>query len=188
MSHERLVGKTISVVVIAIAVMMMGLSSEPLNAVQPQAVMLAQPILEPTPAMTNTEDKSRAEIECLAKNIYFESRGEPLAGKIAVGLVTLNRAREASFPDTVCGVVSQRHQFSWMWDKIPDKIAQPDVYDEIYTLSELLYDQYHVNKRFPDIVDGATHFHTGAVNPQWRGKKLVVKIGNHAFFTVRDRG
>ena len=59
------------------------------------------------------------EAHCLAKNIYFEAGNQPLAGRIAVGQVTLNRRDHGMFPNTVCNVVYQggesRHrcQFSW---------------------------------------------------------------------------
>ena len=48
------------------------------------------------------------ELNCLAKNIFFEAANEPEEGKVAVGLVTLNRASDPRFPRTVCGVVDQR--------------------------------------------------------------------------------
>jgi spore germination cell wall hydrolase CwlJ-like protein len=48
------------------------------------------------------------ELRCLARNIFFESRGEPRAGKVAVGVVTLNRVEDPRFPNTVCGVVKQK--------------------------------------------------------------------------------
>ena len=47
------------------------------------------------------------ELDCLAKNIYFEARGESLTGKIAVANVTMNRVEHHKYPSTVCGVVTQ---------------------------------------------------------------------------------
>ena len=38
------------------------------------------------------------EMECLAGAIYFESRGEPLAGQLAVGQVIVNRSESGVFP------------------------------------------------------------------------------------------
>ena len=52
------------------------------------------------------------ELECLALNIYHEAKSEPLAGKFAVGIVTLNRSADSKFPNTVCGVVQQKKQIS----------------------------------------------------------------------------
>ena len=55
------------------------------------------------------------ELECLATGIYFESKGEPLAGQLAVGKVIANRANSGGrFPSTYCGVLFQRSQFSFV--------------------------------------------------------------------------
>ena len=55
------------------------------------------------------------ELECLATGIYFESKGEPLAGQLAVGKVIANRANSGGrFPSTYCGVLFQRGQFSFV--------------------------------------------------------------------------
>ena len=57
---------------------------------------------------------TKKDLECLAKNIYFEARGESHKGKIAVAQVTLNRVIHSSeFNKTICGVVYQKDQFSW---------------------------------------------------------------------------
>jgi len=48
------------------------------------------------------------ELACLARNIFYEAGSEPKEGKIAVGLVTLNRAQDGRFSPTICGVVNQK--------------------------------------------------------------------------------
>ena len=48
------------------------------------------------------------ELACLARNIFFEAGSEPVEGKVAVGLVTLNRAQDGRFAKTICGVVDQK--------------------------------------------------------------------------------
>lgn len=58
-------------------------------------------------------DKLKTEIGCLAANLYFEARGEPLKGQLAVAKVTLNRVKSKQYPDSICAVVFQKHQFSW---------------------------------------------------------------------------
>lgn len=55
---------------------------------------------------------SEREIQCLARNIFYESASEPVEGKVAVGLVTLNRAADPRFPSDVCGVVKQKTIFT----------------------------------------------------------------------------
>jgi spore germination cell wall hydrolase CwlJ-like protein len=69
------------------------------------------------PAWIHAEQREAAlalrratDLECLAENIYFEARGEPLAGQYAVAEVTLNRTRADHFPHTVCGVVHDQHE------------------------------------------------------------------------------
>lgn len=53
------------------------------------------------------------EIECLAKVIYHEARGEHPEGKAAVAKVTLNRKKNKNFPDNVCGIIAQPGQYPW---------------------------------------------------------------------------
>ena len=50
---------------------------------------------------------NEAELKCMAENIYFEGRAEPMVGKIAIGHVVMNRIEDTRFPDTICGVVKQ---------------------------------------------------------------------------------
>ena len=54
----------------------------------------------------------QSDLECLARNIYYEAGSEPEEGKAAVGLVTINRSRSGNFPTTICGVVNQRTNLS----------------------------------------------------------------------------
>ena len=56
-------------------------------------------------SFTSNPGKLRQELTCLAQNIYFEARSEPLEGKLAVAHVVMNRVASRYFPDTVCGVV-----------------------------------------------------------------------------------
>lgn len=55
-----------------------------------------------------TKSVDPKELNCLAKNIYFESASESESGKIAVGMVTLNRTNDERWPNSVCGVVNQK--------------------------------------------------------------------------------
>jgi len=48
------------------------------------------------------------DIDCLARNIYYEANGEPEEGKVAVAMVTINRVRNGNFGNTICKVVNQR--------------------------------------------------------------------------------
>lgn len=72
-------------------------AQERLDAV---VMMLTDPIIK--------FDFTAKDHECLAKNIFYESASEPEEGKVAVGLVTLNRAQDSRFPNSICGVVAQK--------------------------------------------------------------------------------
>jgi len=61
----------------------------------------------------------QSDLDCLAKNIYYEAASEPTEGKVAVGLVTINRSNSGTFPTTICGVVNQRTNFS-----VPKKVTK----------------------------------------------------------------
>ncbi len=76
------------------------------------------------------QDVSAAEdrvqdLQCLAKNIYFEGRNQPWVGQLAIAQVTLNRVKSVAFPATICQVVEQQRkeicQFSWYCDGKSDK-------------------------------------------------------------------
>jgi N-acetylmuramoyl-L-alanine amidase len=117
------------------------------------------------------------DIECLAKNIYHEARGEPFHGQVAVALVTVNRLSSGLFQNTVCNVVYANSQFSWTLDKhkkIRDRKAWASAV-EIATavLSRKIYN--------PDFT--AVYFHAKQVQPKWsKTKTIIARIGNHIFY------
>lgn len=117
------------------------------------------------------------EAVCLAKNIYFEARGESLAGKLAVAKVTLNRTRHEDFPDTVCKVVYQPGQFSWT-AKRRNKITDTEAWQESLEIArDALATGLSELRGFH-----AIYFHSGRKPPGWRGR-LLAKIGNHRFYS-----
>jgi spore germination cell wall hydrolase CwlJ-like protein len=132
--------------------------------------------IAPKPRPETVKAKSQ-DIECLAKNIYHEARGEPFHGQIAVALVTVNRVASGLFQDTVCKVVYANRQFSWTLDKnkrVRDSKAWASAV-EIATavLSRRIYN--------PDFT--AVYFHTKQVRPKWaKSKTIVARIGNHIFY------
>lgn len=139
---------------------------------------------------------AKKEVDCLADNIYFESAHEPKDGKIAVGLVTMNRV-DKGFSDSICGVVKQKTnnssgqticQFSWWCDT---KAKATSMYKEKYMNYEqkMLYKQaqevavyvYMNYENMHDNTKGALFYHADYVNPQWKLKKTVT-IGRHIFY------
>jgi len=126
--------------------------------------------------------KVRTEVECLAKNIYFEAGSESRAGKIAVAEVTMNRVKSREFPRTVCGVVYQRTrntcQFSWVCQG-KNTIRPSSVWNESYKIAENIL----ISKKSYGIIGSAKYFHATYVNPAWATEKRVVnQIGNHIFY------
>ena len=98
-------------------------SSEPVAAApveRPGAAEAPAPAVKPTGDLQAMVSQLRGsvagsrELECLATGIYFESKGEPLTGQLAVGQVIANRAQSGRFPSTYCGVLLQRGQFSFV--------------------------------------------------------------------------
>ncbi len=72
-------------------------------------------------AETGLPQFDRAELNCLAQNIYFEARAESMQGKMAVANVTKNRLESEEFPNTWCGVVKQGPvRESWKTKQNPD--------------------------------------------------------------------
>jgi spore germination cell wall hydrolase CwlJ-like protein len=124
------------------------------------------------------------ELLCLATNVYFESRGEPEYGQIAVAEVTMNRVLDEKFPDTVCEVVHQggeiRHrcQFSWYCDGLSDAIADKKAWNKAFDIA-LAYTQI---KR-SDLTKGSIYFHSSLADPWWSDEKeYITTIGNHIFY------
>jgi len=117
---------------------------------------------------------------CLALNIYHEARDQPLAGQIAVAQVVVNRVHHEDYPSSVCSVIKQKHQFSWLWDDISDKPYEK----EAWVLSQRVAKSV-LDGRTIEIVEGATHYHATSVKPKWaRRFYKVVQIDKHIFYRM----
>ena len=77
-----------------------------------QIMIQAEQFVERAVNMIVTPFFSDKDVECLARNIFYESGGEPLEGKVAVGIVTINRSQDPRYPNTICGVVHQKATIS----------------------------------------------------------------------------
>ena len=123
------------------------------------------------------------EVECLARNIYFEAGGEPRAGKIAVAEVTMNRVKSKQYPRTVCGVVHQKTkgtcQFSWVCEGKKHVYRNSSAWRESIKIAENIL----ISKHHYGIIGSAKYFHATYVEPDWAGRKKVIKkIGQHIFY------
>lgn len=127
-----------------------------------------------------------AEIECLAKNIYFEAGNQSYEGKLAVAQVTKNRVNNDKYPKTYCEVVFQskenKCQFSWTCDGKSDRPRNEVMYNDSRRIAEdVYYNRIQSNKIKNDVL----YYHANYVNPIWnRGMQLTANIGNHQFYTT----
>lgn len=134
---------------------------------------------------------SAAEQKCLATGIYFEARGETLRGQAAVAQVILNRVRNPTYPNTICGVVYQnenlrnRCQFSFACDGIKDRITSP----QNYKVAQEIAMAVTAGKIFLPEVGSATHYHATYVRPGWSATmEKMKKIGLHIFYRTYGGG
>ncbi len=129
----------------------------------------------------------RQELACLARNVYFEARGEPEAGQYAVAEVTMNRKASARFPDSVCAVVHQKN-----WDALRGRFvgafswtelgALPAPSGEDWERARKVAQDVYYGRRAPQL-QGAMYYHATNITPAWaKEKTLVARIGGHAFY------
>ena len=127
------------------------------------------------------------DLQCLAQNIYFEARGEPLEGQYAVAEVTLNRTRAQNFPHTICAVV---HEMRWdpsrrrtvadfSWTQLGGLSADDGpAWKRAMKVANDAYDDLH-----DPIAPGALFYHSTRVRPGWaRSRTAIATIGNHVFY------
>jgi spore germination cell wall hydrolase CwlJ-like protein len=119
-----------------------------------------------------------AEHECLANAVYFESKGESLRGQLSVAQVVLNRARSGRFASSICGVVKQRGQFSFVRrGRLPSVPRASAAWKKAVAVAHVALE---------DLADSpasrALFFHARRVKPGWRGLTRVATVGNHIFY------
>ena len=151
-------------------------------------------------------ESTHPELYCLAMNIYFEAKSEPIAGQYAVADVVLNRVNDARYPNSICEVVLQgpvreswktkkdpdlpkeerkfnpvKHkcQFSWYCDGKADKVRDGDAWRKAQEIAYRI-----VNKsKFRGVTESSTHYHATYVSPKWAPQlDLVGRIGTHIFY------
>jgi len=121
---------------------------------------------------------------CLALNMFFEARQEPISGQLAVAEVTLNRVADDRYPNTVCDVVWEDKQFSWTHDGVHDDPTRMSYLDRQAwsTMLEIAEEVLDTPAILPGI--SATHYHSVKVSPFWTNHyDLDGRIGNHVFYT-----
>lgn len=117
------------------------------------------------------------EMQCLAGTVYFESKGETLAGQLAVARVVMARAASSRFPNSLCGVVYQRKQFSFIrGGKMPRINKGHSHWRNAVAISKIA-----MNDGWKSPVEGALFFHARYVSPGWRLQRMAT-IDNHIFY------
>tara|TARA_B100000683_G_scaffold276736_1_gene331845 strand:+ start:3012 stop:3593 length:582 start_codon:yes stop_codon:yes gene_type:complete len=151
-------------------------------------------------------EQNHPELYCLAQNVYFEAKSEPLAGQYAVADVVLNRVKDNRYPNTICEVVKEgpikeswktrqyadlpdeeriyypkknKCQFSWYCDGKADKIRDGDAWRQ----AQIVAYRITYNDRHRGLTEGATHYHADYVHPKWASTlQLVGRIATHIFY------
>lgn len=119
------------------------------------------------------------EQDCLASAVYFEARGEPLEGQLAVAEVVINRTNSGRYPATICGVVTQPAQFSFVrGQRIPAADRGSDAWRRAVAIARIAQD-----RTAPQLDNDVLWYHADYVAPSW-GRRLnrTAKIGLHIFY------
>jgi len=148
--------------------------------------------VEPVRIEAVQRDEARArqradDLQCLAENVYFEARGEPLAGQYAVAEVTLNRTHARNFPRTICAVVHEtrwdpvrrRHTADFSWTELGALTPEDGpAWKQALAVANAAYDDLS-----PPLVPEALYYHATSVQPDWaRSRRAIATIGNHIFY------
>ena len=124
-------------------------------------------------------DELSPDMKCLAQAVYFESRGEPLTGQLAVARVVINRALSGLYPSDYCAVVTQRAQFSFVkGGRIPQADETSNAWLNAKAIAQIAHQDLWECE-----ADDALYFHAAYVKPSWaRRKTQVARIDTHVFY------
>ena len=125
--------------------------------------------------VTQTRYGGADSLHCLTEALYFEARGEGRSGQRAVAEVILNRVDSRTFPNSVCGVVHQRGQFTYNKNA---RIREKGTFARVQKVAMAA-----LSGAPRTLTDGATYFHTRQVKPSWsRRFERTTRIGSHIFY------
>ena len=129
------------------------------------------------------KNSSKSDLYWMAMNIYHEAGNQPLIGKIAVGVVTLNRLKDKRYPKNIRDVVTEPYQFSWYNTKNANTPpANNSRWKESYEVAKLLLTKA-IGSDIIKLLEGATHFHAIDVKPAWINKvHRIAQIEGHIFY------
>lgn len=150
---------------------------EQVAAIHEDVQEIKQAVLDRRPVRINYNEN---DVECLARNIYWEAGVEDMTGKIAVGNVTVNRVKTRYWGKRICDVVYSKDQFSWTKQKRRAWVAlKGRAWADSKAAANAVLDGLRVKQ-----LDSALYYHADYVDPVWRdSSKRVIKIGRHIFYT-----
>ena len=121
-----------------------------------------------------------SEQDCLAKAVYFEARGESLEGQLAVAEVVMNRAASGRYPATLCAVITQPWQFSFIHK---GRFPTPDFASQSWRKAVAVA-RIAQQELADEIPANVLWYHATYVSPSW-GKRLTrtAQIGLHIFYS-----
>ena len=149
--------------------------TQSLSSAEPEAIS-ASSLAELVRAQ-DTSEPLDAEQRCLAGAVYFESKGESLPGQLAVARVVMERAKSGRFASTLCGVVYQKSQFSFVrGGNMPRIDTGSNNWRNAVAISKIA-----LNGSWKSPVEGALFFHARHVSPGWHLTRLG-SVDNHIFY------
>lgn len=128
---------------------------------------------------TDTDFTLSEQMQCLAGAVYFEARGEPLAGQLAVAQVVINRAESERFPSSYCDVVFQRAQFSFVrGGEMPRIKTGSQAWHRAKAIARIAHEGMWDSE-----AQDSLYFHAKYVSPSWSRKKVArATINQHIFY------
>jgi spore germination cell wall hydrolase CwlJ-like protein len=121
----------------------------------------------------------KAEVTCMAQALYYEARGEGQNGQEAVAEVILQRMKSGGHPDTICGVVREPRQFSFLTDGSMKRELDADAWQSAKELATRIVRGELVTS----LTRRALFYHQVDIQPAWASEMVrTVKIGNHIFY------
>jgi spore germination cell wall hydrolase CwlJ-like protein len=124
---------------------------------------------------------SHKDLICLAQNIYHEARGESILGMVGVAQITLNRAdSHHRGKSTLCGVVYDPHQFSWVDHPAkPKKPRNKTAWQRSIDIARLVILGVRIRE-----LDESLYYHSRKIKqPEWSKHLLTSQtIGKHIYF------
>jgi hypothetical protein len=119
------------------------------------------------------------DLKCLAQAVYFEARGEPIEGQLAVAEVVINRARSGLYPTDYCSVITQPAQFSFVrHGRIPEADESSTAWQRATAIAEIAQQNLWQSK-----ASDALYFHATYVRPSWARQKVeLAQIDTHIFY------